>query len=202
MEQELGRFIHKEFDARVLKPNLSQLRVESITRSTVEFYLQELQGELEVVQVEYKILQQQWDELLVGLSVTISGLEANRGVPVVAKAMTVAGGTAVVGAGSALTGRVKTLMVRRVHRELCEGGVKLGGKMLGKGLGWWIAGACVAWDVYDHHETVRKNKPVLERSMGVYLDELEELVLQEQRTGILTVLAGVQRDIMKEVSHE
>ena len=45
-----------------------------------------------------------------------------------------------------------------------------------------------------------QNRPILRRSLGIYLDELEEQVLRDQRCGILSMLQEVRREVMEEIN--
>lgn len=202
MEGRLEKFIGREFNARVLQPKTAQLRIEKITRKSIEVYLYSLQEELNQVQVEYEIHSPQWEQYLGGLPETVLMLDANRSVPLVMKAITVGSGGGAAVFGLALSSRVRGIMTRRVQREFVEGGIRFGGRFVAKGLGWWLAGACVAWDLADHHRLVRKNLPVLRSNIGAYLEELQEQVLRDQRCGILVVLQEVQRGVLVEVQDE
>ena len=57
----------------------------------------------------------------------------------------------------------------------------------------------MVWDLTDHYKTVQQNRPVLERSLETYLEELQEQVLRDQRCGILSVLNEVQREVIREL---
>ncbi|MDF7826967.1 hypothetical protein P4B35_23285 [Pontiellaceae bacterium B12227] len=204
MEDRLEDLVEREFHARVLQPKSAQLRIEKITRKTIEVYLLAVQEELNRVQVEFQVHQQDWDRYLAGLPVTVMTLEANRQVGLVMKGVSAGGGVAALGIGRSLTGRVRSLVVHRVNQEFLEHGAMVGGRVIAKNAGWWIAAGCFAWDLADHHRTVAQNRPVLRRSLGTFLDELQEQVLRDQRCGVLTVLAEVQRDVIGEleVDHE
>lgn len=204
MEYRLEQLVEQEFNARVLQPRSAQLRIEKITRKTIEAYLYAVQEELDRVQVEFGVREQDWERYLEGLPATVLTLEANRQVPLLMKGLTAGSGAAALKIGKALTGRVRELMLRRMQRELLEDGMRMGGRYAARGAGWWIGGICVVWDMADHHRTVQQNRPVLERSLETYLEELEEQVLRDQRCGILSVLNEVQREVIGEleVSHE
>ena len=202
MQDRLETLVEREFHARVLQPRSAQLRIEKIARKTVEVYLLAVQSELDRVQVEFSVTNQEWDRYLAGLPMTVMTLEANRQVGLMVKGIAVSGGAAALKIGRSLTGRVRSLVVRRVNQEFLEHGAMMGGRVAGRYAGWWIAGICVVWDLVDHHRCVRQNQPVLRRSMGVYLDELQEQVLRDQRCGVLVVLDEVQRDLILELERE
>lgn len=199
METRLEQLVEREFHARVLQPRSAQLRIEKITRKTVEVYLYEVQQELDKVRVEFGIRQQEWDRYLAGLPDTVLTLEANRQVPLLVKGLTAGSGAATLKIGSVLSARVRAMTMRRVQREFMEDGLQMGGRVVLRGAGWWIALGCFAWDLADHHRTVQQNRPVLERSLGTFMDELEEQVLWDQRCGILSVLNEVQRKVIAEL---
>jgi hypothetical protein len=77
MQDRLEQLVEKEFHARVLQPKSAQLRVEKITRKTIEVYLYAVQEELNKVQVEFQVQQQDWDRYLAGLPMTVMPLEAS-----------------------------------------------------------------------------------------------------------------------------
>ena len=83
-----------------------------------------------------------------------------------------------------------------------QDGLQMGGRVVVRGAGWWIALGCFAWDLTDHYRCVSQNRPVLRRSVGVYLDELQEQVLWDQRCGVMSVLQEVQRDVISELEPE
>jgi hypothetical protein len=200
MEAKLEQLVEREFNARVLQPRSAQLRIEKITRKTIEVYLVQVQQELNKVQVEYGVHQQDWDRYLAGLPEMVMTLEANRQVGLVMKGVTAGTGSAALMIGRSLTGRVKSLVVRRVNQEFIEhGGAVVASRVVAKNAGWWIALGCFCWDLADHHRMVSQNRPVLRRSLGTYLDELQEQVLRDQRCGVLVVLNEVQREVMVEI---
>jgi hypothetical protein len=94
---------------------------------------------------------------------------------------------------------VQELCMRHFGRELLEGGARLGGRVVARSAGWWVAGICMVWDLADHHKTRSINLPVMRRSLSIFLQELEEQVLADQRCGVLTTLDGVQLDIMQQL---
>lgn len=199
MEARLEALVEREFNARVLQPKSAQLRIEKIARKTIEVYLVEVQSELNKVQVEFKVGNQDWGRYLAGLPVTVTTLEANRQVGLVMKAVGVGGGAAALTLGRALTGRVRAMMARGVQRGFIEDGMRMGGRAVARNAGWWIAVGCFAWDLADHYRCVQQNLPVLRRSLGVFLDELQEQVLRDQRCGILVVLGEVQAGVLLEI---
>ncbi len=179
-------------------PQSAQLQVEKITRATVVLYLETLRDELNTIQVEYSVNLQEWERYLTGLPMMVTMLEANREIGLVQKGITVGGAVAAYRIGRSLTGRVRVLMTRRIQREFLEDGLQVSGRYVARGVGWWIAGICMCWDLADHIHTKSVNLPILRRSLGEYLAELQEQVLRDERCGIMTVLQAVQAEMLED----
>lgn len=202
MEERLESLVEKAFHARVLQPESAQLRIGKITRRSVEVYLYEVQSELRKIRVEFRVRPQEWDRYLGGLPAMVLTLQANRQVPLVVKGVSAGSGAGALMIGRALGSRVHALVLRRAERGFMEHGAMMGSRAVGRYAGGWIAAGCLVWDLADHHRTVVQNRPVLARSLGTFLDELEEQVLRDPRCGVLGVLGEVQREVMQEVSGE
>ena len=202
VEARLERLVEREFHARVLQPRSAQLRMEKITRETIEIYLCSLQEELASAKVEYSVRNHDFPGYLDGVAATVAALEARRQVPLVVKGVSAGSGMAALRLGRVLVARVRQLIMRRMGREMLEGGMMMAGRYAARGAGWWVAGACVAWDLADHLRKTRQNLPVLRRSLATFLGELENQVLHDQGCGVLTTLDGVQRDVLAQLAGE
>jgi hypothetical protein len=197
--ERLGLLIEESFAARVLQPQSAQLKTEKITRESVEIYLLTLGDQLSGLQAEFGVPVQEWHRHLQGMSILTLAIEGNRQVPVISKAAVTGSGVAVAKLVRVLVGHIRGLVLRVAGRELLEDGMRMGGRYVVRGLGWWIAAGMTAWDVADHHRTVQQNLPVLRRSLNGYLDELEQQILHDPETGIIQILDGVQRDVLREL---
>ncbi|VGO14841.1 hypothetical protein PDESU_03411 [Pontiella desulfatans] len=110
----------------------------------------------------------------------------------------VVSGIAVAKAVKVGGGQLRSLVVKAGGDRLLTGGARVGGKFV-KGAGWWLAIGLTAADLIDHRHTVSVNRPVLERSLNEYLDELVQLTLYDSQTGIVPVIDGVQRDVLSRI---
>ena len=88
---------------------------------------------------------------------------------------------------------------RRIQREFLEDGLQVSGRYVARGAGWWIAGICLVWDLADHIHTKSTNLPILRRCLQEYLQELQEQILWDERSGIMTVLQEVQTKMLESV---
>ncbi|VGO14092.1 hypothetical protein PDESU_02649 [Pontiella desulfatans] len=200
-EERLEDVVSEAYAARVLHPSSAQLKVESICRTSVEVYLQSLSQQLSGLEAEFEIAQADWPQYLEGLSRLTLSIENGRQVPVVTKAVMAGSGIAVAKAVKVGGGQLRSLVVKAGGDRLLTGGARVGGKFV-KGAGWWLAIGLTAADLIDHRHTVSVNRPVLERSLNEYLDELVQLTLYDSQTGIVPVIDGVQRDVLSRIETE
>ncbi len=75
--ENLTKTIQTEFTKRVIRPQEAQLRLERITRDTVNLYVSNLSNELENIQASYQIPQGKWDRYLSDIAITIQDTEGN-----------------------------------------------------------------------------------------------------------------------------
>jgi len=196
----LETLVENSFAARVIQPQSAQLAVEKITRESVEVYLQELSRELTGLQAEYGIPQQEWQRYLRGLAGMTLAIEGNRQVPLITKAAVAGSGMAAAKLVRIAAGHLRVLIWRMTGKQLLEDSAMLAGRRLVRGGGWLLAGIITVWDVADHHRMVQQNLPVLRRSLGGYLDELEEQVLHDPVSGVFQTLETVQRNVLAELA--
>lgn len=191
--ERIGEIVSEAYAARVLHPASAQLKVESICRSSVEVYLTSLSHQLSGLQAEFEVPQAEWDRYLAGASELALGIDG-RQVLFATKAMLAGGGVAVTKVVS-LGGRQLQGLTVRAGGKLAAG-ARVGSKFV-RGAAWYLGIGLVAWDLYDHRRTVQENRPVLERALNGYLDELEQQVLHDSESGIIQVLDGVQYDVLQ-----
>jgi hypothetical protein len=195
-QEQLEQLIEESFAARVLQPQSAQLRVEKITRESVEIYLLQLSDQLNGLQAEFGVSPQEWNRHLSDVSNIAFSIEGNRQVPIITKVAVAGGGVAVVKMVRAMIGHVRVLALRVAGRQTLGGGMTVGSKLI-RGGSWWLAMGMAIWDAADHQRTVSQNLPVLRRSLNTYLDELEQQILHDPETGIIQTLEGVQRDVLR-----
>jgi len=197
-EEQIEAMVEKAFVSKVLQPATAQLRVEAITREAVTVYLDTLNQELKAVQADYNISEQEWDRYLNGLAGTVRAVEGNRQVPLLLKGATVGSGVAAVKIGQAVTGQIRSMILRRGSRELYEEGMMYAGRGVARGFGGLAFIAMTGWDIYDHQRTVSQNLPVMRRLLNDYFDQLESLVLNDSQYGDLQTLERVRRMVAEQ----
>lgn len=81
---------------------------------------------------------------------------------------------------------------------MMEEGMMYAGRAVARGFGGIAFAAGTAWDLYDHQRTVSQNKPVMQRLLNEYFDQLESMVLHDSQCGILLTLEKVRRTVAEQ----
>jgi hypothetical protein len=207
--QQMVEDIQAEFANRVLRPESAQLRLEQITRQSVDLYLEDLRGNLQEIQVRYSIPPQPWSRYLEGVAASVQRVDGSRQVPLSLKAVTAssAGGAAILARSLArLAGRVEVKLTaeaaeRPIVRLAAGAGSKLAARAGGKMLGPVIAVGVIAWDIWDHHQTVAENWPILRDTLAEYLSLQKESLLRDPQTGVLATIHEVEAGIARSLGH-
>ena len=112
VEQRITRDIQNEFEKRVLRPEIAQLRIERIARGMVTRYIAELREDIRDIPEKYKIPRAAWNRYLLDIATIAQRSEGNREVPLSLK--TIAAASTVGGAVAAarLSATLKPAMAR------------------------------------------------------------------------------------------
>jgi hypothetical protein len=196
--EKIEAILSESYAGRVLNPSSCQLKVESICRESVEVYLQSLSHQLSGLEAEFTVAEGQWERHLEGAAALSLSIEGSRQIPVVTKMMVAGSGVAVAKAIQAGSSQLQGLMVKAGGGRLLAGGASVGSKFV-RGTAWWLAIGLTAADLLDHRHTVNVNRPVLERGLDAYLDELVQIILYDSQTGIVPVIDSVQNDVLSRI---
>jgi hypothetical protein len=194
-QDKMASLLEKAFMARVLQPGSAQLRVETITRESVEVFLVSLNKELRALEVSYSVTDQAWSRHLDGIAGMMGSVEGNRQVPLVLKGLSAGSTVAAVKIGKSVSTQIRMMMLRRGGRELMEDGMMYAGRAASRSFGGIVFAVVTAWDLYDHHRTVSQNTPVMRQLLNGYFDELENQVLHDPQCGIFQTLETVRQEI-------
>ena len=196
--------IQKEFAKRVLRPQVAQLELERITAEVLEVYVGELREGLSGIPAKYRIPQPDWDRYLNDIAVVASGTEGNRDVPLTLKAVTAttAGGGALAAKALAPTiknigGKISAKLAGKAAGKVAgKTGAKVAGKAGGKLLGPIIGFGIIIWDVWDHYETKKVERPILRQTIADYFGEIKQSLLHEPESGIMAVIRTMEGNIV------
>ncbi len=201
--ERITREIQEEFAARVLRPNVAQLELEQMSRAAMQTYVSSLQEELRVIPEQYELPAADWDRYLADLSQVTVASEGQREVPLTLKAVvtTASAVTLVTTARMApYASRVASSMGSRLAGRAAAGtaaksGAKVAGQAGGKLLGPIIGIGVVAWDVWDHQSTKRRERPLLRENIADYFDEMIEVLVNEPSSGLLSPIHDMELHI-------
>ena len=217
MAERITEEIQEEFAKRVLRPQIAQLQMERIAEEVVSVFVLELQKNLAPIPEKYRIPQVEWDRYLEDMAGLTSHIEGNRQVTLTLKAA-----TAIVAGGVTVTAVKVTQMLKPVIAKIgtkmttkaaAEGagkaaatvatktGGKVAGKVGGKFLGALAGVGIIAWDVWDHHRTKKIESPILRQNLADYLTELQQSLLCEPETGLMTIVHGLKANIVGSLKH-
>lgn len=195
--------VQEEFTNRVIRPQIAQLEIERIINEIVARYSASLKGKLEHIPTEYKIRRADWERYIEDMAVMVKNVEANRHTPLSMKAIVgvTAGGTVlVVNALRPMISKIgakisSKLAVKTASKMAAKTGGKVAAKTGGKFLGSIVAIGIIIWDVWDHHATTKKAKPVLRQNILDYLTEVKQSILHDPSYGIMTVIYKMEQSI-------
>jgi hypothetical protein len=217
MAERITEEIQEEFSKRVLRPQIAQLQMERIAEEVVSVFVVELQKNLTPIPEMYRIPQAEWDRYLEDMAVLTSHVEGNRQVTLTLKAA-----TAIVGGGVTVAAVKVTQMLKPVIAKIgtkmttkaaAEGagkaaatvatktGGKVAAKVGGKFLGAIVGDGIIAWDVWDHQHTKKIESPILRQNLADYLTELQQSLLYEPETGLMTIVRGLEANVVGSLKH-
>jgi hypothetical protein len=203
--EKITLVVQEEFSNRVIRPVISQSQIETIVDNTVNEYTEIIREKISKIPKKYEIKEADWDRYLGSISILITGIEANRAVPLSLKAViagVAAGGIIafqalkpiIIKIGSKVSAR---LAAKSAGALAAKTGSQVAAKTGGKFLGTIIAIGIIIWDVWDHYSTKRKAMPVLRRNIHDYLKEVKESILHDPEYGIITVIYQLEKGISK-----
>jgi len=196
--------IQAEFARRVLRPQVAELELERIVRSTADHFVARLRENLAAVPATYKIPVVEWDRYLEGFALTTSSTEGGRETPLTLKALVAStGGGAVLLAAKLnvllgkLSGKVIAKSAGAAASKLAAAtGAKVAAKAGGKFLGPIVGVGILVWDVWDHQATEAENRPILRKALQDYLAELKDILLHDPESGIVTTFVDMEKQLL------
>jgi hypothetical protein len=205
--EKLTEEIQEEFSKRVLRPQIAELELERIVRDTANHYIDQLRSNLATVPTSYKIPHAEWDRYLEGIALTTAGTDGNRQTPITLKALTASG----AGGAVLLAGKMKILVSNLSSKVMAKSAGKAASKMAaktgskvaakagGKFLGTIVGVGVLVWDVWDHNQTKKENRPILRQAMADYFTELKDILLNDPEAGIMTTFNDLEKQVFSSV---
>jgi hypothetical protein len=212
MAERITAEIQEAFSKRVLRPQIAQLQMERIAAEVISVFVVELQKHLVAIPEQYHIPQATWDRYLEDMAVLTSDVEGNRHVALSLKAAVAfaAAGTTVAAVqvtrllqpviaklGTKLTTQAAAQGAGKAAATVAtKTGARVAGKVGGKFLGAIVGVGVIVWDVWDHQQTRQIERPILRQNLTDYLTELQQSLLYEPETGLMTIVRGLEANIV------
>lgn len=199
--EKLTEKFQTEFAKRVLRPKIAQLKLERITRDTVNLYVNELGKNIAQIQTSYQIPQGDWERYLDDIAITISDTEgniSNLSMKFLAGGSTYLVAKAMVPAVTKIGSKVAVSFAGKAGAKMAA---KTGGTVAGK-LGAQLLDPIVAvgiiiWDVWDYHHTVQVEKPVLREAIFDYLQEVKASLLDNHQQSIMAAIYQLEDGVFQ-----
>jgi len=207
MAEKITEDIQDEFSKRVLRPQISQMEIERVTREVLEIYVTELCNALKTIPSRYKIPHPAWERHLEDISVLTSNVEGNRDVSLsmktVAVSSAVAAGIAVKTLGPVIgkvAGQVSAKLAGKATAKIAaKTGAKVAAKAGGKFLGPIVGVGVIVWDAWDHNHTKNIERPILRQNLVDYFAEMKQSFLHEPESGIVSIIGTMEAGMVKQL---
>ena len=201
--EKITEEVQREFAKRVLRPAISQMELERITRETVNIYLISLQKELAKIPKEYSLKKEDWEKHLEGIAQTTVDVEGGRTISLSLKTIAVSSIAGTVAIGKALMPMLKKIggkiSAKLAGKAAAKMAAKTGGKVAaeagGKMLGPIIGIGIMIWDVYDHYKTRQINEPILRENLYEYVDLMTNELLNSPESGVMSAIYQLEKSI-------
>ena len=205
--EKITEDFQSEFSKRVLSPQISQMRIEDITREVLKIYVAELSTTLQQIPTRYNIPHPDWERHLDDIAVIISNVEGSREVPLSMKgvaASSVVAGQTVVTMFAPTIGKISAkLSAKLAGNAAAKIAAKTGAKVISKSGGAFsapvIGVGIIIWDVWDHNHTKSVERPILRQALVDYFDEMKKSFLYQPESGIVSIIGTMEADIIKQL---
>ncbi|GCL38978.1 hypothetical protein SR1949_40980 [Sphaerospermopsis reniformis] len=194
-----------EFAKRVLRPQISQLRLERIATQTAKLFLKEAGANINQIPRNYQIAQADWNRYLEDLSINVVDSQGNK------SSLTwklIAGGESYVVFKPLITPLLPTIGSKIVAGLAGKAGAKiatktgtvLAGKVGSVFLDATVGVGILLWDIWDNNHTANIEKPILRENLVDYLELVKDSLLSNPENGMMTIVDEIQRNIMQSLS--
>jgi len=199
--EEITQDFQTEFANRVVRPEISQLRLERLTRGTVDHYLDELKDVLNNVPIKYNIPQADWDRYLNEIAITINDSEGKSSS--FSLKVFVGGGAylALKPLVAPLILKVSSKVVAKLASNLgtkiaVKTGTVFTGKVASALLDATVGVGIIIWDLWDTKHTAAIEKPILRENIAAYLKEVKASLLNNSESGMMTAIRQIESEIV------
>jgi hypothetical protein len=202
--EEITTEFQEEFAKRVLVPRISEYQLQNIAFRTSKEYIKQLGQEFNQAPIESGISAAEWNRYLDDVSVSIPGIIGDP-LDLPLKQITTAGAYVafkplispfIPKVGSAVVAKLTTKAGAKIATK--TGGMlaaKLGSTLLDAGVGVGI----IIWDIWDVYHTANIEKPILRENLVDYLSKVEDSILENSDSGVMTVVDKTDQIILQSI---
>jgi len=200
--EEITTNFEVEFAKRVLRPSISQMRLDRIADKTARKYIEALNQEFKDIPLEAGISSQEWEKYLEDISVQIPDVEGNIISFPLGRVTTVG---AYIAFKPAIAAFLPKLGAKITSKLAAKAGAKvaakttgvLAGKIGGTLLDASLGAGIILWDIWDTNHSANIEKPIVRKNLVDYIRLLEESTLDDPDTGIMTVVDNMDRSLLQ-----
>ncbi|MDZ8083948.1 MAG: hypothetical protein RMX35_33410 [Nostoc sp. DcaGUA01] len=203
LAEEITENLEVEFAKRVLKPKISELKLENIRTETIKIYVDQLGENLSSIQANSNISKVDWQRYTNDISITIydgNGIASTslRKVWLGLSYKTILKSSGAVGSkiGSKIIGKTVGNFAGQIS---AKSGAKIAGQIGSELLDPIIGIGIIVWDLWDYHNTVNIDRPILRDEIYQYLDEVKSSLLNNPENGIMASINDLETEIIKSV---
>lgn len=189
--------LEDEIERKVIKPEISQARIENITKEAIDVYLTVLDIELEKIRKINKYPVGDWNKYVADLCGLTLDVDAKK-YPIALKSVVVStigltGFTAykVVPMVKDVAVKVSAKIAGKTASSVAKTGTAVAAKTAGKAakaipvVGWGITAAICIWDVVDYSKSAREGKAMLRKNLDEYFREVKKRLLGNSEDSIM-----------------
>lgn len=217
-EEAAIRELEEEIERKVIRPEISQKRIENITDEAISIYASTLDEEFLKIQTTYNIPTLEWNKYIsdiCGLTLDIK----TKNYPIALKAAVVTSGAAITYAVTPVLKNVAIKVSKKISEKVAlktgakvaeKAATKVTTKAVAKGagklgkaipiIGWGVTAATCIWDVVDYVNTSSEGKVLLKQNLTDYFQEIKtELLCSTDQSIMGTIINwenGVKTNIV------
>lgn len=194
-EEAAIRELEDELSRKVIKPEISQARINNITKGAIDVYMCALDNELLKIQKSFNCPTPDWNEYISSICNLTLDIEQKK-YPIAFKSviMSSAGltGYAIYPIVKKTATKVSTkLASKTATKAVATTGSAVTAKTTSKALkaipyvGWGITAAIGIWDIMDYAKTSSEGQILLKNSLTEYFNEVKIELLSNSENGIM-----------------
>lgn len=210
-EEVAVKKLEDEIERKVIKQEISQARIENITKEAIDVYLTVLDRELDKIREINKYPVGDWNKYVADLCGLTLDVDAKK-YPIALKSVVVSGigltgftAYKVVPMVKDVAVKVSSKIAKNTASTVAKTGTAVAAKTAGKAakaipyVGWGITAAICIWDIVDYAKTAEEGKVMLRKSLNEYFREVKKQLLGKTEDGIMGSIMVWENSMIKKM---